>query len=66
MTVETTRGGLSHRRQGSALTPTGASAIDRARIAELTELQMAKLAERTPASKERYERAVKVMPKGNP
>src|SRR2546427_1757427 len=47
-------------------TATGASAIDRARIAELTEREMAKLAERTPASKQRYERAVKVMPKGVP
>ncbi len=47
-------------------TTTGASAIDRSRIAALTERQMAKLAERTPASKERYERAVKVMPKGVP
>ena len=47
-------------------TTTGASAIDQARIAALTEREMAKLAERTPASKERYERAVKVMPKGVP
>ena len=47
-------------------TTTGASAIDRSRIAALTEREMAKLAERTPASKERYERAVKVMPKGVP
>ena len=45
---------------------TGAAAIDRARIAALTEREMAKLAERTPASKQRYERAVKVMPKGVP
>ena len=45
---------------------TGAAAIDRSRIAALTEREMAKLAERTPASKERYERAVKVMPKGVP
>ncbi|MEK6326807.1 MAG: aspartate aminotransferase family protein [Actinomycetota bacterium] len=45
---------------------TGASAIDRARIAALTEREMAKLAERTPASKQRYERAVKVMPNGVP
>jgi glutamate-1-semialdehyde 2,1-aminomutase len=45
---------------------TGAFAIDRSRIAALKEREMAKLAERTPASKERYERAVKVMPKGVP
>src|SRR4051794_37462067 len=47
-------------------TATGAPAIDRTRIAELTERELAKLAERTPASKQRYERAVKVMPKGVP
>ena len=47
-------------------TATGAPAIDRTRIAELTEREMAKLAERTPASKQRYERAVKVMPEGRP
>jgi len=47
-------------------TTTGASAIDKARIAALTEREMAKLAQRTPASEERYERAVKVMPKGVP
>src|SRR3954451_12176813 len=47
-------------------TATGASAINRARIAELTEAQMTTLTERTPASKQRYERAVKVMPKGVP
>src|SRR5215212_1083735 len=47
-------------------TTTGKSAIDRQRIAELTEREMTRLAERTPASKERYERAVKVMPKGVP
>jgi glutamate-1-semialdehyde 2,1-aminomutase len=45
---------------------TEASAIDRSRIAALTEREMAKLAERTPASKQRYQRAVKVMPKGVP
>jgi glutamate-1-semialdehyde 2,1-aminomutase len=45
---------------------TGISTIDRARIAALTEREMAKLAERTPASKQRYERGVKVMPKGVP
>jgi glutamate-1-semialdehyde 2,1-aminomutase len=47
-------------------TTTGTSAIDRTRIAALTEREMAKLTERTPASKQRYERAVKVMPKGVP
>jgi glutamate-1-semialdehyde 2,1-aminomutase len=47
-------------------TTTGTSAIDRARIAALTEREMAKLTERTPASKQRYERAVKVMPNGVP
>jgi glutamate-1-semialdehyde 2,1-aminomutase len=47
-------------------TATGTAAIDRARIAALTEREMAKLSERTPASKQRYERAVKVMPKGVP
>jgi glutamate-1-semialdehyde 2,1-aminomutase len=45
---------------------TQTSAIDRARIAELTEREMKKLEQRTPASKGRYERAVKVMPKGVP
>ncbi|HYY74365.1 MAG TPA: aminotransferase class III-fold pyridoxal phosphate-dependent enzyme, partial [Solirubrobacterales bacterium] len=47
-------------------TTTGTSTIDRARIAELTEREMAKLGEHTPASRQRYERAVKVMPKGVP
>jgi glutamate-1-semialdehyde 2,1-aminomutase len=47
-------------------TTSGRSALDRQRIAELTDREMAKLAERTPASKQRYERAVKVMPKGVP
>jgi glutamate-1-semialdehyde 2,1-aminomutase len=53
MTVETTTTGA-------------AAAIDRARVKELTEREMAKLKERTPASKQRYERAVKVMPNGVP
>jgi glutamate-1-semialdehyde 2,1-aminomutase len=44
----------------------GESTIDRARIAELTEREQARLAERTPASKERYARGVKVMPGGVP
>ena len=43
-----------------------AAAIDRGRIKELTERELAHLAERTQASKGRYERAVKVMPKGVP
>ena len=47
-------------------TTTRVSPIDRARIAALTEREMAKLADRTPASRQRYERAVKVMPKGVP
>jgi glutamate-1-semialdehyde 2,1-aminomutase len=46
---------------------TGTSAtIDRARIKELTDRELAKLADRTPQSKARYERAVKVMPGGVP
>jgi glutamate-1-semialdehyde 2,1-aminomutase len=47
-------------------TTTGASAIDRARVAQLTEREMKRLADRTPASRQRYERAVKAMPKGVP
>jgi glutamate-1-semialdehyde 2,1-aminomutase len=47
-------------------TTSGRSVIDRERIAELTARQMAKLEERTQASKGRYERAAKVMPKGVP
>jgi glutamate-1-semialdehyde 2,1-aminomutase len=43
-----------------------AKTIDRARIAELTEAEKAKFTERTGASKERFERAVKVMPGGVP
>jgi glutamate-1-semialdehyde 2,1-aminomutase len=42
------------------------SAIDRQRIEELTKRESARLAERTPTSKERYERAVRVMPNGVP
>jgi glutamate-1-semialdehyde 2,1-aminomutase len=45
---------------------TRSPSVDRARIAELTDREMAKLAERTAASKGRYERAVKVMPSGVP
>jgi glutamate-1-semialdehyde 2,1-aminomutase len=44
----------------------GESTIDRTRIAELTEREQAKLAERTPKSKDRFERGVKVMPGGVP
>jgi len=47
-------------------TAAGQSAIDRERISQLTEREMARLTERTPASKDRYERAVKVMPGGVP
>ena len=48
-------------------TTTGAAkAIDRGRIAELTDAQKARFAERTAASKERFVRAVKVMPGGVP
>src|SRR6476659_9384981 len=47
-------------------TTDGQSAIDRKRIAQLTEREMARLTERTPASRGRYERAVKVMPGGVP
>jgi glutamate-1-semialdehyde 2,1-aminomutase len=52
MTVETTTG--------------TAATIDRDRIKELTERELKKLSERTPASRERYERGVKVMPGGVP
>jgi glutamate-1-semialdehyde 2,1-aminomutase len=45
---------------------TGRPAIDRQRIAELTARELTKLSERTPASKQRYERGVRVMPKGVP
>jgi len=44
----------------------GASAIDGTRVAELTESEQAKFRERTHASAERYERALKVMPGGVP
>ena len=44
----------------------GLAAIDRDRVAALTEREGAKLAGRTPASKRRYERGVKVMPGGVP
>jgi glutamate-1-semialdehyde 2,1-aminomutase len=44
----------------------GRSAIDRVRIAELIDREQAKLADRTPTSRQRYERGVKVMPGGVP
>ncbi len=47
-------------------TTEGTSSIARERIAELTEREMQKLAERTPESKRLYERALKVMPGGVP
>ena len=42
------------------------SGINRARVKELTDRELAKLADRTPSSKQRYERGVKVMPGGVP
>ena len=47
-------------------TATGTSSIDRARIKELTEREQQKLSERTPGSREHYERGLKVMPSGVP
>ena len=47
-------------------TAQGRQKIDRARVAELTEHELNKLAERTPQSKQRFERGVKVMPNGVP
>jgi glutamate-1-semialdehyde 2,1-aminomutase len=47
-------------------TTTGASGIDRKRINALTEEQMARFRERTPASARTFERATKVMPNGVP
>ena len=47
-------------------TALGTSKIDRGRIEELTEREQRKLAERTPHSKEHYERGVRVMPSGVP
>src|ERR687892_1464673 len=44
----------------------GESTIDRTRIAQLTEAEMARLSKRTPGSKQRFERGVKVMPGGVP
>jgi glutamate-1-semialdehyde 2,1-aminomutase len=47
-------------------TALGTSAIDRGRIAELTEREMSTMRERTPRSREYYERGKRVMPKGVP
>jgi glutamate-1-semialdehyde 2,1-aminomutase len=47
-------------------TTTGTSAIDRDRIRELTERERAMLMERTPRSREHYERGLRVMPNGVP
>jgi glutamate-1-semialdehyde 2,1-aminomutase len=44
----------------------GASTIDKERIAELTKQQMALFEERTPRSREYFERGSKVMPNGVP
>ncbi len=44
----------------------GGAAIDRGRVEELTERQMRVFAERTPRSKEYFERAKNVMPAGVP
>ncbi len=46
--------------------PEAKSAIDRELVAELTERELRKLADRTPSSKQRYDRGVKVMPGGVP
>jgi glutamate-1-semialdehyde 2,1-aminomutase len=51
---------------GVEITPTGAAAIDHDRIAELTRVEMDKLKQRTSGSRERWERATKVMPGGVP
>src|ERR671934_2703080 len=45
---------------------TGASAIDRARVAELTRREQERLTKRTPHSGEYFERARRVMPNGVP
>jgi glutamate-1-semialdehyde 2,1-aminomutase len=47
-------------------TPASPTTVDRERVAALTERELAKLSERTPESKRRYERGVKVMPGGVP
>ena len=45
---------------------TGASVIDRARVAELTAREQERLTKRTPRSGEYFERARAVMPNGVP
>jgi glutamate-1-semialdehyde 2,1-aminomutase len=47
-------------------TPASTATIDRERLAALIERERAKLADRTPESRRRYERGVKVMPGGVP
>ena len=47
-------------------TTQGTSAIDREKVAALTERELKKLADRTPQSKQRHERGLKVMPGGVP
>lgn len=47
-------------------TTRGTSPIDRERLAALTERELRKLTERTPQSKQRHERGLKVMPGGVP
>jgi glutamate-1-semialdehyde 2,1-aminomutase len=47
-------------------TPASTATIDRERVAALIEREQAKLAERTPESKGRHERGLKVMPGGVP
>jgi glutamate-1-semialdehyde 2,1-aminomutase len=47
-------------------TTQGTSAIDREKLAELTERELRKLAERTPRSRGRHQRGVTVMPGGVP
>jgi len=46
--------------------PATSKSIDRERIAELTEREKTRLAERTPASEGRHERGLRVMPGGVP
>jgi glutamate-1-semialdehyde 2,1-aminomutase len=48
------------------ITRPAGSSIDRERVSELTERQQALLMERTPRSREHFERARKVMPNGVP
>jgi glutamate-1-semialdehyde 2,1-aminomutase len=47
-------------------TTQGTSAIDRDTVAALTERELKKLADRTPQSKQRHERGLRVMPGGVP